>query len=349
MKRILDLTAICESIEEAVSCAGGYVRCRQDGPDAIAIVKEEGPLHTSPVLYEPREGRVVLAVKDKEGRLLPRRCWEPPFCEEAHLVVHMDTATRRVASGDWGPQDVEKAGRLAFEVAGYVASDEGDSPGSDCEAVHGELELGDESLANERIDCRMMHYSQRALDDFWNFDIESLQEELDRIDPEGDLVVWHYKGKYWYVSPAVRHVEARMVHLDDEGLPEDFWTDFYAYKTGPEIEAKIEEAEAMIKSAYLELEVKSAAAIQAGLEKDASGEWFEELQARCESMDWDLKQEAYEAVLDAVEWSRVEPGRFDPWRDVDRLLDEAWSRVCDDLMARWEKEYGVKPDDEVAA
>ncbi len=115
---------------------------------------------------------------------------------------------------------------------------------SDCEIAHGNSEVLD---APDYIDCRLEWYSTNVLNRFWSEGgYDFLCESLDEIDPKNIYSVWHYKGKYWYISPSFEKDEIEIVYTEDDDINnEEEWVydsvDVILYSEDTEVESKLQE------------------------------------------------------------------------------------------------------------
>lgn len=111
------------------------------------------------------------------------------------------------------------------------------------------------------IDTRLDYYDEVTVDDFWYLDgIEELKNNLKEVDPDGDVTVYHRKGKDFYVTPTLETKECNLLHFleDYKYEKEDCEEDYIAFlcsKSG--IDTKIDTIASIIKSKKREIEIES--------------------------------------------------------------------------------------------
>ena len=134
---------------------------------------------------------------------------------------------------------------------------------ADYEIVHGYPLVVDDA---EYFDGRSYEYCNLELEDFWNSFDGSIFND---IDPDGDITVYHRKGKDWYVAPSVEEVEIILYYKNDKG-EEDWEVQFaFIYKRNEELVDKALKILSDIKESLI---VWSKVDIDLGLAPDYTSE-----------------------------------------------------------------------------
>lgn len=178
----------------------------------------------------------------------------------------------------------------------------GPSEKHDFGVVHNDNALVDEWLPNETVNGRMYEvYNDYALEEFWNY-IDNHSAAFDEIDSDEKVIVYHYKGKDWYVAPAVYIEDLTISYLEKDNNKyylETEYVEFETYTVDHEIMQKCKDYLLNIKK---ELEIKSY--IYNGLElcMNCDVDVDEKFNVNIIRQEFDSLWDAAYEILDYVNW-----------------------------------------------
>lgn len=150
------------------------------------------------------------------------------------LMGHETSAQVMDSSYDEFDEDITFKGEGECATGGYH------SKYSDYAHVHGGLSAMNPDWSSvEKVDGRLSNHNDGVVDDFWSINLECGQSSLKELDPNGNIAVYHRKGKDWYIGYTLHTEEYELYCLDESGEEEREYALFQYYKEDKELHSTI--------------------------------------------------------------------------------------------------------------
>lgn len=112
------------------------------------------------------------------------------------------------------------------------------------------------------FDGRLSEYNEIVVGDFWRY----FEDPFENIDPDEEIMVYHYEGKDWYIAPYFYQEEAEVFYYNDDKEIVSDWAYIY-YHTRKSNELVVE-AYKILEHIHWECEVKGTIANNLGVSWD---------------------------------------------------------------------------------
>ncbi len=143
------------------------------------------------------------------------------------------------------------------EVADVDYIDDVTALDRDNEVIHGDPYVIEAHA--KYFDGRIYEYNEYALEEFWS----NLEDPFEDIDPDEKIVVWHRKGKDWYVAPRAYENDYEVWYWNP--VEQDLEQEYFTLIEEERAERLVEEALKILEDLKREVEIKSLIYNRAGL------------------------------------------------------------------------------------
>jgi len=157
--------------------------------------------------------------------------------QEMIRILIRDTEDKEIVSGFKGSSYDELDNTIEFSNT-VNTSNAGWLYNGDYTLFHGPNICLDNNEV-ERIDGRMEVYSDRILDDFWEFTMSEDGDSFEYIDPKEKVSIYARKGKDWYVTSGMEQEQIFLTYKQDDGefVESEFW--YFAKTASDELVEKV--------------------------------------------------------------------------------------------------------------
>lgn len=188
--------------------------------------------------------------------------------------------------------------------------------------VHGGLSVMNPNWEEVvKIDGRLSNHNDSVVSDFWDLELDCEKEHLSELDAEGNIAVYHRKGKDWFVGYTLHLKEYELYYIDKDGEEECEYARFQYYKEDDDLLTQIEKN---LRALVQDCEVK--------------GYIYNELRSGSYYTSWDNNDDIFNLALinkmfnsertefahtlfDYVDWEKV----TDKWKSPNEEVQKAYT------------------------
>ncbi len=232
---------------------------RQDGAPSRYLRAHEMPSIADVISGEALKDCTEISIQLKGTKLyghLPLSKYDAKDITSIHqLVKDINTlmgyqTSEQVIDSSYDEFDED----ITFKGEGECATGGYHSKYSDHCHVHGGLSaMNPDWKEVVEIDGKLSNHNDGVVSDFWDLELDCEKEHLGELDPEGNISVYHRKGKDWYVGYTLHSEEYELYFLNEDGEEEYEYARFQYYKEDNDLLTQIEKS---LKALVQECEVK---------------------------------------------------------------------------------------------